>query len=304
MFLAGYRRSPFIIFGLLTVINAGMFLRRTHFDYKPVVSEAQLYTAPGKEWTHFFTDFPVDAQQQAIRFTDSLLQGTDTSRQAQIIRIGSFLYRQFAPQLGKPSRQENYKDPWEMFQYYRADSTRQLWCGHLSILFNFFCLSQGIGSRMIELMKEGDHHVVNECYLPGRGKWVLVDLTYDQLLVREKDQLLGLTEFRRMQGRSDRVLQVHTSGDSDRLVRMDTGYIRNYYAKDITTFYYKSVNPDVVYSTTSKVKRYLWPDSSYYTLSEQPSVQFLFYLRQGLLAAWILCAGLLIRGMFKRRPYK
>lgn len=293
MLLRGYRRL-ILLFVLLTVINAAFFLCRELTDYQPHRTETSLYKAPSTEWNRYFTDFPVEGQQAAIRFTDSLLQGRDTSRLNQIQVIGAFLYYQFAPQLGRPSFQENYKDPWEMFQYYRADTSRKLWCGHLSMFFTYFCLARGIETRLIELNKPGDHHVVNECFLPGPGKWVLVDLTYDQLLVKKNDLLLGLTAFRKLQGRSDVLLNVRTANDSTRTIRMDTGYIRNYYADTVRVFYYVTVNPEKVYSITAKAKRYLWPDPWYYELRQQPGNQLFFYLRQAVLLTWLLVGGWLV----------
>lgn len=299
--MAVSRNLPLFILGLLSVINAALLLRRQSTDDEPRRSEAALYNSPGLEWNRYFTDFPKEGQQLAIRFTDSLLQGQDTSRLSQIRLIGSFLYQQFAPQLGKPSGQEDYKDPWEMFSYYRADHSRKLWCGHLSMLFTYFCLAQGIETRMIELMKSGDHHVVNECYLPGPGKWVLVDLTYDQLFVSQGDQLLGLPAFRHMQGRRDVMLTIQAAGDSNRSVRMDTGYIRNYYRADIPAYYYKTVNPAVVYSSTAKIKRYIWPDPWYYVLSEKPAASYTYYLRQGLLAAWLMSFLWVLFSLFNKQ---
>lgn len=301
MSVAVSRKFPLIVFGLLTLINVAVFLRRDSADDQPRRTEAQLYQAPGTEWNRYFNDFTGAGQQQAIRFTDSLLRGSDSSRLNQIRLIGSYLYRQFAPQLGKPLFQENYKDPWEMFRYYQADSSRKLWCGHLSMLFTYFCLSQGIETRMIELMKNGDHHVVNECYLPATGKWVLVDLTYDQLFVSQDDQLLGLTAFRRMQGRGDVLLHVQSAGDSNRSISMDTGYIKNYYGAAVPVYYYLTVNPAVVYSTTAKIKRYLWSDPWYYILSERPAASLPFYLRQGLLLAWLLSIGWVLFHWRKQR---
>lgn len=301
MAVAFSRKLPLIVLGLLSVINAVFMLRRQSTDDEPRRSEAALYNSPGLEWNRYFTDFPKTGQQQTIRFTDSLLQGHDTSRFNKIRLIGSFLYQEFAPQLGKPSGQEDYSDPWEMFSYYRADRSRKLWCGHLSMMFTYFCLAQGIETRMIELMKEGDHHVVNECYLPASGNWVLVDLTYDQLFVSHDDHLLGLAAFRRMQGRSDVLLNVQVTAGGNRQLRMDTGYVRNYYAADIPAYYYKTVNPAVVYSTTAKIKRYLWPDPWYFVLSERPAVVFPFYLRLGLLAAWLVSFLWVLFSLIKKR---
>lgn len=295
------RKIPLIILGLLSVINAALMLRRQSSDDEPRRAEAQLYKAPGNEWNRYFTDFPKEGQQQAIFFIDSLLRGYDTSRLNQIRLIGSYLYRQFASQLGKPSGQEDYKDPWEMFGYYKADRSRKLWCGHLSMMFTYLCLAEGIETRMIELMKEDDHHVVNECYLPGPGKWVLVDLTYDQLFVSQDDQLLGLQAFRRLQGRSDVLLNVLATGDSNHSMRMDTGYIKNYYGAEIPAYYYKTVNPAVVYSITEKLKRYIWPDPSYYILSERPAALFPYYLRQGSLSAWLMSLLWVLFILLKKR---
>ncbi len=288
MLKPGTRRFPIFLFLLLTVINAAFFLRREYTDYKPYAEESGLYKPATGDWKRYFTDFPAEGRGQTNQFLDSLLKGTDTSALVQLKKVGTFIYSRFSKQLGKPSLNDQLRDPWEMYRYYAEDSSRKLWCGHLAMMFNYFCLARGIETRMIEIKKPGDHHVVNECYLPHSGQWVLVDITNNQLLVStEPGKLFGLAEFRRLQGKQD-LVQVQTAGDSNRLLKMDTGYILNYYQPDFPAHYYKTVNPAVVYTHSEKFRRYILPESWYFILAKDPSANTLFYFRQGLLVAWLL----------------
>lgn len=286
--MSGIWKRSLLLVGILTVINAALYLNKEPFNYKPYSTESSLYAPATAESFRFFTDFPREGREQAIRFLDSVLPISDTARVSEIKEIASFLYVQFYSQLGKPAAVKAYRDPWEMYRYYSADSSRKLWCGHLAILFNYFCLARGIETRMIEIMKPGDHHVVNECYLPDSRQWVLVDITYNQLLVSTvQGKLFGLAEFRRLHGQQD-LVQVQTAGDSNRLLMMDTGYILNYYQPDLPAHYYKTVNPDVVYSNTEKVRRYILPVSWYSILVKDRSANTGFYFRQAFLIAWLL----------------
>ena len=288
MSVRGTRKFPLYLVGLLTVINAGFFLRKDFFEYKPYAEESALYAPASGNWNRFFTDFPREGRGLARLFTDSLLKGRDTARLAQIKQIGSFLYGKFSKQLGKPTVNDQLQDPWDMYRFFAADSSRTLWCGHLSMMFNYFCLARGIETRMIEIMKPGDHHVVNECYLPAIQQWVLVDITYNQLLVSEENGMpVGLTSFRRMQGRNIN-LKVQAANDSVRLLRPDTGYVRNYYNTGDPAYYYHTINPKVVYQTSEKIRRYFLPESWYQILATEPTSNFLFYLKQGLALAWLL----------------
>jgi len=301
MSVPGTRKFSLLLFGLLTVINSGIFLFKEKFAFKPYAESSVLYAPASGEWNRFFTDFPGEGQAQAKRLLDSLLTGSDTARRVQIIRISSFLYQEFGKQLGKPSPVVPYTDPWEMYRFYKADTTRKLWCGHLAMMFNYFCLARGIETRMIEIMKPGDHHVVNECYLPGVQQWALVDITYDQLLVStESDLPLGLAAVRRMPavGKSWRV---QMANDSQRIFRPDTGYVQNYYMTGDPAYYYSTLNPKVVYRTSEKIRRYFLPESWYRILASAPSSNFLFYLKQGLALAWLLSLFFVVRRIFGSR---
>ncbi len=288
MSLPGKLKFPLYLLGLLTVINAGFFLRKDFFEYKPYAEESVLYAPASGNWNRYFTDFPLEGRAQAKGFIDSILKGSDTATLAQIKQIGSFLYNQFGKQLGKPVLNDQLQDPWDIYRFFSADSSRKLWCGHLSMMFNYFCLARGIETRMIEIMKPGDHHVVNECYVPAIQQWVLVDITYNQLLVSEENGMpIGLTAFRRLQGRPVN-LQVQAANDSGRDLRPDTGYVRNYYSGNDPAYYYCTINPKVVYRTTEKIRRYFLPGSWYRILATEPASNFPFYLKQALALAWLL----------------
>lgn len=299
--MAGTRRFPLFIFTLLTAVNAVLFLYKSHFEYKPYASEQELYAPANGIWRQYLSDFPSASQQATTWFLDSLFKGNDTAQLAQVNQIGSFLYRQFNDRLGKPVPDQEPRSPWEMYNFFKSDSSRKLWCGHLAMMFNYFCLARGIESRMIEIMKPGDHHVVNECYVGALQKWVLVDITYNQLQVKAgSGSPMSLVDFRGMQGTATTLL-VHTANDSGRVIRPDSGYIKNYYNSQYPAYYYLTVNPQQVYKTTEKVKRYVWPVSWYRILAAGQKSNFLFYVKQGLLIAWLLSLLVLFRSLVKKR---
>ncbi len=301
MSVTGALKISLFIVGLLSVINAGIFLRKEHFEYRPYASEQELYSAPSGEWRSYLTDFSQADQQAATRFLDSLLKGTESTPLSQIQTIGSFLVRQFGSRLGTPLLNNQLRSPWEMYNYFTADSSRKLWCGHLAMMFNYFCLARGIDARMIEIMKPGDHHVMNECYVPALQKWVLVDITYNQLLVMAgPNSPMSLVDFRRVQGKSTTLL-VQAANDSDRLIRPDSGYIKNYYKSQFPAYYYVTINPLQVYKTTEKVKRYIWPVSWYRILAAGQPSNFLFFLKQGLLVSWLLSLLFLLWSFVKKK---
>lgn len=290
------KRYPLFFFLILTILNIAVWLWKGYFDYRPFTSERALYAAPadGAPWRQFLTDFPAADEQAATHFLDSLLKGEDTSRLAQINIIGNYLQRQFSNRLGRPEINEQLHSPWEMYNYFMADSSRKLWCGHLALVFNYFCLARGIDSRMIELFKPGDHHVVNECFIPTYNKWVLVDITYNQLQVSEGTAApLNLAEFRRLAGKniSLRVQQA----DSFRTLRPDTGYYKNYYSITCPAYYYITVSREKVYKSSEKLKRYLLPVSWYKILAEENKPNWLFYVKQVLLIGWIFSLVYMIR---------
>jgi hypothetical protein len=296
MNLSAKKRYPLFFFLFFTILNIAVWLWKGYFEYKPFTSERALYVAPaaGAPWQQFLTDFPSSDQQAARHFLDSLLKGKDTSRLAQINFIGGFLYHQFGNRLGNPDLNDQLHSPWEMYNYFKADSSRKLWCGHLALVFNYFCLARGIDSRMIELFKPGDHHVVNECFIPAYNKWVLVDITYNQLQVSADTMApLNLAEFRRLAGKeiSLRVQQA----DSIRTLRPDSGYYKNYYSIPCPANYYITVSREKVYKTSEKLKRYLLPVSWYKILSEENKPNWLFYLKQVLLIGWIFSLVYMIR---------
>jgi hypothetical protein len=289
--------SPFFLFIVLTLLNIAVWQWKNFFEYKPYTSEKALYQSPpaGTDWQQFLTGFPASDLQSANQFLDSLVKGTDTSSTGQINSIGRYLYRKFGNRLGNPALNDQLHSPWEMYKYFVADSSRKLWCGHLALFFTYFCQARGIDSRMIELFKPGDHHVVNECYIPAYRKWVLVDVTYNQLQVSPVDsEPLSLPEFRRMAGKD--ISLVVRQADSTRLLRPDTGYYSNYYSVNCPAYYYITVSRDNVYSTAEKMKRYILPVSWYKILADENKTNWLFYLKQGLILGWLFSLIFVTRG--------
>src|ERR1700760_3960546 len=94
-------------------------------------------------------------------------------------------------------------------------------------------------------MKPGDHHVVNECYLPESGKWAMADLTHDLLLVQDRNGTpLNLVEFQQTVRKGEKLFAYQSRKDSAVLSQVsDTAsFITQYFKGQYPMYYYYVVN--------------------------------------------------------------
>ena len=94
-----------------------------------------------------------------------------------IKELAEFLLEHFDDQRGVPSATLMSKTPLGQFNLLRLHSEEKLWCGNWSNIYAYFAWNRHIPSRIVEILKPGDHHVFNESYVEELNQWVLVDLT-------------------------------------------------------------------------------------------------------------------------------
>ena len=134
---------------------------------------------------------------EARQITDSIVKRKTNATTDKIILIGSYLYNRLHKQNGSPSGKLQALSPLEQYKMLCASPSEQLWCGNYAQIFSWFCWSQGIVTRTIEIMNPGDHHVLNECFIPETGQWIMTDITHNLMLVENADhQYLDLPTFR------------------------------------------------------------------------------------------------------------
>jgi hypothetical protein len=305
------RTTLLLAFFLLTAFNLVIYLKRDHFAYSPETSATLLYAACEsnctKKWMQLISDFPEEQLRQASDILDNSIQLAETNTTEKILLIGNFIRTHFHEQHGKPSSLISSGTPFEQYKILSQNSSEKLWCGNYANIFAWFCWSKGITTRIIEIIKPGDHHVVNECYVPEKKKWAMVDIGNNLLLVEDslQEPLHTLDILKKVEDSS--ILSIYTSvQDSIKQDRLDSKIFpgKKHFQKKHSLHYYKQVNTNAVYSTGQKLKRYLLPVSWYsiYHPDGRSQSNFSYVLKVFFICAWLITIfGLLRLFLFHRK---
>ena len=293
---------------VFTVLNLLVFFFRDRFQYQPYAGYDELYgpcdASCYSTWKEYATDFPPQELMEARKITDSLLAGRGDNTISKVRQIGSFLYHRFHGQLGTPPPSLLSRSPMQQYRELSSFDSLELWCGNFAEIFTFFCWSQDIATRTIEIMNPGDHHVLNECYLPEENKWMMVDLTNNLIVVRDKNgRVLDLIRFYQTletghPARAEMVIK-----DSSRLETLEifTGSgVPHYYLDRQPLYYYHRVVHERVYDWREKLRRYVLPVSWYDIYDDEGRSNHLFYIKDLLIGLWLIS---LIIFMVTRKKY-
>jgi hypothetical protein len=292
------RYISIVIFVLVTFVNLGILFFRNSFSYQPNASYNSLYKPCDQScrdnWQKFMSPYPEEETAAANKLMDSVITNSNKSTREKIGIIGTFLYKRFHDQEGKPSAALLSATPFSQFEYLGAHRSEKLWCGNFSEMFTFFCWSQNIPSRVVEIMNEGDHHVLSECYVSEDNRWVMVDVSGNFILVTDGNNSdLNLIQFKRSLVNRDPLYANSVAGDSVVKIPIDKNadYIARYYKKETPIYFYHEVELNDVYSTFSKIKRYFLPVSWYDSYSMDRQFNLLFYVKQFFVLLWLVTLG-------------
>lgn len=290
-----------IILLLLTVLNLVFFIFRDSFQYQPYSGYKDLYGSCGKacenKWKKYREDYPAAELVEARRITDSVLAGKPTDEYSKALAIGRFLYERFYRQLGTPDAGLLSSTPLAQYKKLSSSDSSELWCGNFAQIFSYFCWSQGIICRNIEIMNPGDHHVLNEVYLPSEEKWMMADLTNNQLAVLdEKNSVLDLVSYRRaVQSRGSLFIIRSDKTGNEKFQLRDYSSLPACYRIDHPLFYYHRVDNKKVYSLGNKLVRYFLPVSWYDIFDDKGRSNVLFYTKGLLILLWLISFFVFIR---------
>lgn len=268
-----------------------VFAFRDNFSYKPYSDYTSLYEACNesceKKWKQYADDYSFELKE-AKQITDPVVEGyAHTSDK--VLAIELFLYNRFHNQLGLPAPAIQQSSPLIQFKKLSASDTAQLWCGNFAQMLSLFCWSQGIVTRNIELMYAGDHHVVNECYLPETKSWMMADITTNLLSVTDQNKnLLNVILFKESLKSNARLSVMQADGQQ--LVKAELKIRRiakQYLADDPINFYYYMDNRKA-YTLSKKIKRYFLPVSWYETYEYKKASNLAFYLKEIFIFLWLV----------------
>lgn len=299
-------RKPtlWILFGVITGINVIVYLNREYFTLRPLKTKNELYGTCydncRNKWNAFSNDYSETELVQSRYLLDSLSFPAGAGTKEQIKWIGTFLYSRFKNQGGTPSSQLSSASPYQQFRLLEKNDSNKLWCGNYAFMFTWFCRSYGITSRIIEIQKTGDHHVINECYLPEERQWVLADVTNNLLLPSQKNgALLNTVSFRELIA-TDSLFNAYTLVNDticNSTFKSNSFTGKNYYSPALPLYYYKRINSEKTYITKEKIKRYLLPVSWYYQYDPAAGTcfQLPYLLKLLFIICWLVVFTLLLK---------
>jgi hypothetical protein len=255
-------------------------------------------------WRKFVQSFDAKELIEAKKIMDTVIKYRNKGTAYKIMEIGSFLYNKFHKQTGNPSSDFLKLSPIAQFNTLCRDDSAKLWCGNFAEMFALFCWSQNIVCRVVEIFNEGDHHELNECFNSENNQWIMVDVTFNQLLTRDKhNKFIPLVDFQNLLIKGDSLFAIRASSDSIITTHIDANayYITNYYKKEKPLYYYHEVNLKKVYSTLNKIKRYFLPVSWYDIYDRNERSNLLFYIKELFALMWLSIFGVLLFAFSRRK---
>ena len=306
-------RKPVLLFICLTFINAVIFFFRSHFQYVKYSSYKELYgpcnAACKSKWKKYVAAYDTSELNEAKQILAPYRLDTATTL-SKVLFIGKHLFNRLHKLSATPSLEVGASTPLQQYKILSADKTENLWCSNYAGIFSFFCWSQNIVCRNVEIMQPGNHHIVNECFIPETNEWAIVDIPNGILLARQNNHLMNVPSLVRAMSTKQAIeLVVIKDGNYSAAVLDKQTPDYDYYRNIQPLYYYNEVILDNVYSGREKLKRYLLPHYWYEVYSENKGNGILFYLKVGLLIAWLISLLLLIFKFFnydrsKRHPQR
>ncbi len=215
------------------------------------------------------------SQEAAIRIEDKTF--------TKVVKIGYWLVNRFQHcSSGKPTDSLSKLLPLQQFDAI-INNMSPIQCGNYGSMFMFFCRANAIDTRYIEIMNRGDHHVVNECYIPELNQWISVDLTYNILF--SKDTTGGLLNtvdiINYFEQKSGNII-LHQVKDGDiapKRVSAQNIPWNSYLVSHPDLYFYYQTDPSKVYSVKQRIIRYLLPVSWFEVYSHKTVSNFWFFAR-------------------------
>jgi len=276
-------------FLLTTLINAALFLDRDKFAWHEYATPASLYSGDTAKWRRLVGDYPKDELAKAKGILDSAIDLRGLPSDSAILRIGQFLYNHFHSQIGKPSARLLTASPLQQFRMLAASDTLKLWCGNFASMFVFFCWSQGIACRVVEIMNPEDHHVLNECYLGRKGEWAITDVTNNHLLLYDPGNRRYATMIDLRDSRSNHLLSLQAGSGGIVAEPFSARFYDKYFGVNNPINFYYRVNNSEIYRTHEKIRRYFLPVAWYEETTDGSQGNILFFTRQFFILLWLIC---------------
>jgi transglutaminase-like putative cysteine protease len=301
-----YRKKALLIFGILSVLNIIIFYYRDSFQYIPYSNYNSLYMPYDSSGTNKWKESYDNLDKKEIWEADSILQtNTDikgkTSTIEKVLTIGNYIYNEFHAQTGMPSQNSLYLSAIPLYRFLIQNRKEELWCGQYASLMLTFCWSQNIATRYIEIFHPGNHHVINECYIPELGKWIMIDLTNNILMAATKQKTyLNSVDFHHNVNSTQEISIISSVNNKigQTLLNKNNSFVTTYFKDNDQYYFYHHIDLNKAYCPAEKVKRYLLPIHWYEIYSNKQSNNYLFIIKLFSLSACLISLIYLCKTFF------
>ncbi|HEX8315287.1 MAG TPA: hypothetical protein VF609_09850 [Flavisolibacter sp.] len=292
-------RRLLIFFLAVTIMNAVIVYFRDDFQFIKYSTYQELYGPCDENCREKWDDFLKPYSTASISEARKILLPLHVDKGSTLMKIqliGRHLYARFHQQSGFPNGIIHRSSPLNQYKILSSDTTQKLWCGTWAQMFSFFCWSQNIVCRNVEIFKPGDHHVLNECYLPEQKQWVMVDLTSAILLATRNEKLLNVQDFLANLQNPDSLKIIPAGAQATQLF---SGFpfnasVKSYYRREYPVYYYHITHTPTVYTGSAKLKRFFLPVYWYEIFSADNKIPFLFCIKLIVVGIWIVLGGLIL----------
>jgi len=276
------------LFLLITLVNVALFLYRDKFTWHKYATHSSLYSNDTAKWRTLVEDYPQDELPKAKNILDSAIDLSNLPPDSAILRIGQFLYNRFHTQIGTPSARLLTASPLQQFRMLSASDSLKLWCGNFANMFVFFCWSEGIACRVVEIMNPADHHVLNECYLGRKGEWAVTDVTNNHLLLYDPGKRQYATMIDLRDSRTKPLLSFQAGSGGIVTEPFSARFYDKYFGVNNPINFYYRVNNSEIYKTHEKIRRYFLP-VAWYEETDRSRGNIPFFTRQFFILLWLIC---------------
>ena len=233
---------------------------------------------PMSEWQQ---SSPFTTEQEILevkQFLKDSLQIKTTDNDIQIIeKISFYILKNIGSCKGIPTDEMNTLSPFKQFNLAKAKQSK-VWCGNFSDIFSFYAQCAGITTRLAclegkigDISKSG--HSFNEVYIKELKKWVFVDLTSNSLFAKSSsNQYLNSIQLYNLYKLSPKDVTI-TRFINDSIKQENFEVVKPFYddyfqSNNQFVFYNNTQFKNNLYSFSSRLKRYVFKNSTYSIYTE------------------------------------
>ena len=303
---------------ILLIINIVIGLNRNNgFNYTANYSLDELYPSVCNEsclnkWTFHDKQYSNTDIELGKKFLKDYIRiDSEENTEEKIKLIGGSLYSALHNQSGIPGGLIRSLEPFQQLELLLKDTSQKLWCGNYQAIFGFLSTAAGLENRYVEVTSsENNTHEVNEIFSSTYNKWIMVDVTRNNIFIIKESLPLSTAEYLNMQSKGQPVDLYIVKDKVDKSVSFDTvlreaGKSDEYFTNNALLRYYLEMDLKKIYSVPAKIKRYIIA-APWFVVYDPKNKQdnTLFRVRQFFIAAFCISFLLNICLVLKKYLFK